>query len=206
MCGICGEFSYAAGDVNPETVLRMTSTMAHRGPDADGTYLSPDRRVGFGHRRLSIIDLSEAGRQPMCNEDRTVWITFNGEIYNHEEVRRELVARGHTYQSRTDTETIVHAYEQWGVEAIDRLHGMFAFAIWDERRGKMLLVRDRIGIKPLYFCQSGGRLLFGSEIKAILAHGAVTPDLDEDAAFHYLSFMVTPAPMTMFAGIRKLPA
>lgn len=206
MCGICGEFSYAAGDVNPDTVLRMTSTMAHRGPDADGTYLSPDRRVGFGHRRLSIIDLSEAGRQPMCNEDRTVWITFNGEIYNHDEVRRELVARGHVYHSRTDTETIVHAYEEWGVEAIHRLHGMFAFAIWDERRGKMLLVRDRIGIKPLYFRQDGGRLLFGSEIKAILAHPAVTPDLDEEAAFHYLSFMVTPAPMTMFAGIRKLPA
>ena len=207
MCGVCGTFAYGwTVPDDPGVVVRMRDTMEHRGPDDAGAYYSPDRRVAFGHRRLSIVDLSPAGHQPMCNEDGTLWIAFNGEIYNHAELRPELEARGHRYRSRSDTETLLHLYEEHGSSMLDRLRGMFALAIWDERAQKLFLARDRIGIKPLYYTVQDGRLIFGSEIKAILAHPAVRPDVDEEALYHYLTFLTTPPPSTMFSGIRKLPA
>ncbi|MFQ5876382.1 MAG: asparagine synthase (glutamine-hydrolyzing) [Acidobacteriota bacterium] len=207
MCGICGVFEFGSAEpaVDEATLTRMRDTLTHRGPDDAGLYVSADRRVGFGHRRLSIIDLSPAGRQPMSNEDGTVWITFNGEIYNHAELRVELERRGHVYRSRTDTETIVHLYEEEGADCVRRIEGDFAIAVWDERRRRLLLARDRLGVKPLYYALLPGRLLFGSEIKAILAHPAVSRRLDLAALYHYLTFVVAPAPRTLFEGVRKLP-
>ena len=207
MCGICGIFSYGwqAAD-NGTMVRRMRDTMEHRGPDGAGVYLSEDRRVALGHRRLSIVDLSPAGAQPMTNEDGAVWVTFNGEIYNHAALAREMEARGHRYRSRSDTETLLHLYEEYGPAMLSRLHGMFAFAIWDVARQRLFLARDRVGIKPLYYTVADGRFLFASEIKALVAHPAVDRDLDEEALYHYLTYYTTPAPSTMFRGIRKLPA
>jgi asparagine synthase (glutamine-hydrolysing) len=207
MCGICGIYSYGWSQEDPtDTVVRMRDAMPHRGPDDAGAYVSPDRRLALGHRRLSIVDLSPAGHQPMCNEDGSVWIAFNGEIYNHAELRPGLEARGHVYRSRSDTETLVHLYEEYGVEMLQHLRGMFAFAIWDARRERLFLARDRVGIKPLYYTHADGRFLFGSEIKALLAHPAVERDLDPVALYHYLTYYTTPAPQTMFRGIEKLPA
>jgi asparagine synthase (glutamine-hydrolysing) len=207
MCGICGVVAYGwhTGE-DPGVLVRMRDAMAHRGPDDAGAYHSPDRRVALGHRRLSIVDLSPAGHQPMCNEDGSVWIVFNGEIYNHLELRRELEGKGHRYVSATDTETLLHLYEEEGEAMLPRLRGMFAFAIWDERRQRLFAARDRIGIKPFYFSQQDGRFLFASEIKALAEHPSVTMDVDDEALYHYLTFMTTPAPATLVAGIRKLPA
>src|ERR687895_547850 len=179
MCGICGVLgtrdSFAAGE---EVVSRMRETLVHRGPDDGGTWTAP--RIGLGHRRLSIIDLSPAGHQPMSNEDGTVWVTFGGEIYNHEELRPELEAKGHVYRSHTDTETIVHLYEEEGPRCVERLHGMFHYAIWDTRTRELHLARDRLGKKPLYYAQPADGFLFASEIKALLEHPALTPELDEE--------------------------
>src|ERR687895_786659 len=203
MCGICGVLgtrdSFAAGE---EVVSRMRETLVHRGPDDGGTWTAP--RIGLGHRRLSIIDLSPAGHQPMSNEDGTVWVTFGGEIYNHEELRPELEAKGHVYRSHTDTETIVHLYEEEGPRCVERLDGMFHYAIWDTRSRELHLARDRLGKKPLYYAQPDGGFLFASEIKALLEHPSLTPELDEEAFFHHLTFACAPAPLTMFAGVRKL--
>ena len=205
MCGICGILSISPGfDASEPTVVAMRDTMVHRGPDDAGADSWGDGRVAFGHRRLSIVDLSPAGHNPMPNEDQTVWITFNGEIYNHRALRSELEAKGHRYRSNTDTETIIHLYEEEGPRCVERLQGMFAIAIWDERRQELFLARDRLGIKPLYYTQPPGGFAFASEIKALLAHPAVSPDLDEEAFFHYLTFVCTPAPLTMFKGISKL--
>jgi asparagine synthase (glutamine-hydrolysing) len=205
MCGICGILatsdSFACDD---DVVAAMRDTMAHRGPDDSGAWTSPDGRVAFGHRRLSIVDLSPAGHCPMPNEDGTVWITYNGEVYNHAELRPELEAKGHVYRSHCDTETILHLYEEEGPRCVERLEGMFGFAIWDARRRELFLARDRLGIKPLYYAQPPGGFLFSSEIKALLEHPAISPDLDEEAFQHYLTFVCTPAPLTMFKGIRKL--
>lgn len=182
----------------------MRETLRHRGPDDAGAWISPQGRVGLGHARLSIVDLSEAGRQPMSNEDGSVWITFNGEIYNHANLRGPLEAKGHRYHSTTDTESIVHLYEEIGEATPSQLDGMFAFAIYDARKDELLLARDRIGVKPLYYALLPGGLLFASEIKAILAHPAMSPSLDFQAFLHYLTFVSTPAPLTLFAGIRKM--
>lgn len=207
MCGIAGLYNYGASerDERPD-LCRMRDTMAHRGPDACGLYQSPDRRVVLGHRRLSIVDLSAAGRQPMSNEDGSIWITFNGEIYNHQQHRAALLARGHQFRSHTDTECILHLYEEFGVDCISRLDGMFAFALWDQNRRQMLLARDRLGKKPVYYTLAGGKLLFASEIKALLEYPGVTRDVDVDAMGHYLTFSNTPAPFTLFRNIRKLAA
>ncbi len=206
MCGICGIYSYGwRAEDHASIVARMRDAMEHRGPDDAGVHLSPDGRVALGHRRLSIVDVSPAGHQPMTNEDGTIWIVFNGEIYNHAVLRRELEGRGHVYRSRTDTETLLHLYEEQGPEMLSRLHGMFALAIWDQRKRRLFLARDRIGIKPLYYSFVDGRLLFASEIKGILQHPAVERDIDPEALYHYLTFMATPAPRTMFRGISKLP-
>src|SRR4051794_28185171 len=205
MCGICGIRSWSDNFALEEDVLeRMCETIAHRGPDDQGVWMRPEEGIGLGHRRLSIVDLSPAGHNPMPNEDGTVWITYNGEVYNHATLRTELEAKGHVYRSHTDTETILHLYEEEGIRCVERLHGMFAFAIWDSRRRELFVARDRLGIKPLYYAQPAGGFVFGSEIKALLEHPAITPDLDEEAFFHYLTFVCTPAPLTMFKGIRKL--
>ncbi len=212
MCGIVGvlqpsppEGQHAAAPVREEILLRMRDAMTHRGPDDAGAWISPDGSVGLAHRRLSIIDLSDAARQPMSNEDGSLWITFNGEIYNHEALRRELERLGHRYTSHADTESILHAYEEWGVDAIQRLQGMFAFALWDGRRRHLWLARDRLGKKPLYFTLADGALLFASEIKALLKHPSVRPKLGEEALWHALTYAVAPAPLTLFEGIWKLP-
>jgi asparagine synthase (glutamine-hydrolysing) len=205
MCGVCGILAFRDSFVTDEaTITRMRDALVHRGPDDGGVYRSPDGRVAFGHRRLSIVDLSPAGHGPMPNEDGSVWITYNGEVYNHAALRAELEPRGHRYRSHTDTETILHLYEELGPRCVERLQGMFAFGIWDERRRRLFLARDRLGVKPLYYTATPAGFVFGSEIKALLEHPAVTADLDEEAFDHYLSFACTPAPMTLFAGIRKL--
>src|SRR4051812_18287954 len=179
MCGICGVVSRRSG-VDQVDLRAMTDTMAHRGPDADGFYVSPDHQVGFGFRRLSIVDLA-TGDQPMSNEDDSIWLVFNGEIYNHADHRPGLEARGHRFRSRCDAEVVLHLYEEYGPDCVHHLRGMFAFAIWDSRRRQLLLARDRIGVKPLYFAALPGRVLFGSEIKALFGHPALAPRLNEDA-------------------------
>jgi asparagine synthase (glutamine-hydrolysing) len=154
MCGICGIAAFDGSfAVSEDVVTRMRETIGHRGPDDAGSWVDPTGRVALGHRRLSIVDLSSAGHNPMPNEDGTVWITYNGEIYNHRELRAELEAKGHVYRSRTDTETIIHLYEEEGIDCVKRLHGMFAFAIWDTRKQQLFLARDRLGVKPLYWSQ-----------------------------------------------------
>jgi asparagine synthase (glutamine-hydrolysing) len=205
MCGIAGLLGTRDGfAVDEELVTEMRELIHHRGPDDGGSWHSPEHRVALAHRRLSIIDLSPAGHQPMSNEDGTVWITFGGEIYNHMDLRPELEEKGHVYRSHTDTETIVHLYEEEGPRCVERLHGMFHYAIWDSRSRELHLARDRLGKKPLYYAQPEGGFVFGSEIKALLAHPSLTAELDEEAFFHYLTFVCTPAPLTMFKGIRKL--
>jgi asparagine synthase (glutamine-hydrolysing) len=199
MCGICGFNSK-----DEKLIQRMTDEMTHRGPDQSGVYCAEG--ISLGHRRLSIIDLSEHGRQPMSNEDGTVWLSFNGEIYNFQELRPELIAKGHRFVSNSDSEVIVHAYEEYGVEAISKLRGMFAFAIWDAKKKSLLLVRDRIGIKPLYYYCKGGKLAFASEIKAILQDSTIPRELNRQALYDYIGVEFTPAPETMFSNINKLPA
>jgi asparagine synthase (glutamine-hydrolysing) len=205
MCGICGILAFNDGFAcDGRVAVAMRDTMIHRGPDDAGVWVSPTGRVALAHRRLSIVDVSHSGHQPMSNEDGSVWISFNGEIYNHAELRSELEARGHRYRSRCDTETIVHLYEEEGARCVERLDGMFAIAIWDERRRELFLARDRLGKKPLYWTRTAAGLTFASEIKALLRHPAVSADLDVDAFHDYLTFVCTPAPSTMFAGISKL--
>jgi asparagine synthase (glutamine-hydrolysing) len=212
MCGIVGSFQPSATATSPEIVARMRDRMPHRGPDGVGLWCSPDRKCVFGHRRLSIIDLSDVASQPMSNAAGTVTLTFNGEIYNHADLRRQLEALG-KYQWRTDhsdTEVLLHAYEEWGVDCVQKFYGMFAVAIYDSRdpgRPVLHLIRDRVGIKPLYFSRtSRGDWLFASEIRALIAHPDVSVQMDRTAFWHYLTFIVTPAPMTLFRGLFKLPA
>ena len=209
MCGICGVWEYgaAAGGVELSLVERMRDRMPHRGPDDAGAQLFDEGRLGLGHRRLAIVDLSPAGHNPMrgCAQHQ-VWTVFNGEIYNHAELREGLERRGHRYHSRTDTETILHLYEERGLDFVHDLEGDYAIALWDAQREQLVLVRDRVGVKPLYFHHAGGRLVFASEIKAILEHPSVTAEADEEQLYHYLTFLTTPAPRTLFRGIRKLPA
>ncbi|MFH1537899.1 MAG: asparagine synthase (glutamine-hydrolyzing) [bacterium] len=202
MCGIAGVLFSDGRPVDESSIKKMTDTLAHRGPDAWGLHVSGP--VGLGHRRLSIIDLSAAGKQPMCNEDETVWISYNGEIYNFLEIREELENLGHAFRSATDTEVVVHAYEEWGVDCLERFNGMFAFCIWDDTRRRLWLVRDRIGIKPVFYCKLPDRFVFGSEIKAILADDAVQRSIDYEALSYYLSLNWMPAPHTLFSGVKQL--
>jgi len=208
MCGISGALVLdRAGEPITESLLTaLNAPLGHRGPDGAGVWLAPDRRVGFAHRRLAIVDLSPAGAQPMSDAAGEVWVTYNGEIYNHAALRRELEARGHRFRSHhCDTEVIIHAYREWGIDCLERFRGMFAFGLWDARQKRLWLVRDRIGVKPLYYAVNRGRLTFASEIKALLADPGQPRAIDEDAFFHYLSFLTTPAPATLFKGIKKLP-
>ena len=198
---MCGIFGIASDNVKGFPLKQATDTLIHRGPDEGGTY--SDDHVGLGHRRLSIIDLS-SGQQPMFNEDRTQCIIFNGEIYNFLELRDELLSKGHIFTTRSDTETILHAYEEWGERSVERLRGMFAFAIWDIRKRKLFLARDRFGIKPLFYASRYGHMYFASEMKAILASQEIARDMDETALACYFTLSYIPAPLTIFKGIRKL--
>lgn len=208
MCGICGVWEYGAtrGRVDRNLLVSMRDAMTHRGPDDAGELIFDEARGGLGFRRLSIIDLSPAGHQPMHGCTDRVWLVFNGEIYNHAKLRQELEQRDHIYASRTDSETILHLYEERGLDFVNDLEGDYAIAIWDADREQLVLVRDRAGVKPLYFYHQNGRFMFASEIKAILQHPEVTPELNEEALYHYLTFVTTPAPQTLFKDIKKLPA
>ncbi|HZS25154.1 MAG TPA: asparagine synthase (glutamine-hydrolyzing) [Gaiellaceae bacterium] len=205
MCGICGWIDSESA-VDPAVLKAMTWTLRHRGPDDEGFLFESTGRasVGLGFRRLSIIDLV-TGNQPISNEDGTVQVVFNGEIYNFRELRRELESRGHEFRTGSDTEVLVHLYEEDGPELATRLNGMFAFAIWDARRSTLTLGRDRFGKKPLYYAELSHGLIFGSEIKALLAHPASERSLDRDALGEYLALEYVPAPRSIFAGIRKVP-
>jgi len=207
MCGISGLANWGDG----ETLARMTHVQTHRGPDDTGLW---ERRfpdggyIGLGSRRLAILDLSPDGHMPMSNEDGSVWITYNGEIYNFAELRRELEGKGHRFRSHTDTEAMVHLYEEYGADCLNRLKGMFAFAICDLRgcSQKLFLARDHFGIKPLYYCERDGKLAFASEVKALLEVPGIEARINREALDQYLTFLWVPDPATMFEGIRKLPA
>ncbi len=209
MCGIAGILRFGGTrSVDGSALKAMGDSMAHRGPDGEGNWLSPDRNIGLAHRRLAIVDLSDAAAQPMCDAEETVWVTFNGEIYNHLDLRRTLERAGHRFRTdHSDTEVLVHGYKEWGIDGlVDRLDGMFAFGLWDNGEKRLFLARDRIGIKPVYFMRTAGAFRFASEIKAILSDPDVPRDVEPAALNHYLSFMVAPAPLTMFKDIFKLPA
>ncbi len=204
MCGIAGLFrASGVSEEDRQSVARMTAAQAHRGPDASGLHAAT--YAVLGHRRLSILDLSSAGHQPMGNEDGSIQVTFNGEIYNQRELRRELNRAGHDFRSTTDTEVLVHGYEQWGIEGLlARLRGMFAFGLYDPRRG-LLLARDRLGIKPLYYFAAGETLLFASEVKALLRSGLVPEERDRKALAGFLIAGAVPSPLTIVKGVRCLP-
>lgn len=202
MCGIAGIFEPGRETAIEQPVLkRMADTLRHRGPDDEGFYSA--RSIGLAHRRLSIIDVS-GGHQPLSNEDGSVWIAFNGEIYNFEELNQRYLKSGHSFKTRCDTETIVHLYEELGEGVFAELRGMFAIALWDERERKLVLARDRIGKKPLFYCWDGQRLVFGSEIKALWAAGGVYKDMDQEALADYFAFQYVPCPKTIYRHIRKL--
>ena len=202
MCGICGIFhSERTRRVNRDLLAGMSQQIVHRGPDDDGFFV--EENVGLAMRRLSIIDI-QTGHQPLSNEDGDVWIVFNGEIYNHQDLRKDLESRGHRYRTKSDTETIVHLYEEYGSKCVEHLRGMFAFAIWDRRKRRLFIARDRLGIKPLYYRFDSSTLLFGSEIKTILAYPGVKPEFNHGVLAEYLAFGYLAGEETMYAGIRKL--
>ena len=202
MCGICGQFNFAGDEpVQPEIVRRMTDSIAHRGPDDEGYFFSGP--LGLGFRRLSIIDLA-GGHQPMFDAQQTVCITFNGEIYNYKELRQELKKYGHCFRTNSDTEVIIHGYKEWGTDVFNHLNGMFGVAIWDLQRKRLVVARDAMGIKLVYYRIAGGRFTFGSEIRAVLAGEQSQPEIDPTALNLFLRFRYTPSPLTLFQGIRKL--
>ena len=200
MCGIAGIVSQSA---DLELIGPMTGALSHRGPDGSGIW--SDGLCSLGHRRLAIIDLSVKGKQPLCNENETVWIVFNGEVYNFQELRAELERFGHKFDSHTDTEVIVHAYEQWGTECVKKLRGMFAFAIWDQQKRRLFLARDRVGKKPLYYADNGRCFAFASELQGLLQNPEVQREVDLEAVDSYLSWGYVPAPLTGFKNVSKLP-
>lgn len=202
MCGICGKLNFDRhARIDPALIPAMLDSIRHRGPDDEGSYSAG--HVTLGHRRLSIIDL-ETGHQPLSNEDGTVWIVFNGEIYNYRELREFLLGKGHVFKTKTDTETIVHLYEELGPACVEKLRGMFAFAIWDENQNTLFLARDRVGIKPLYYSLSNESLVFASEIKAILADPSVSPEVAPHVVDRFLTFLYLPGEETLLKGVKKL--
>jgi asparagine synthase (glutamine-hydrolysing) len=212
MCGIAGAvWTRPDREIDPDTLARMTAAIEHRGPDDFGHFFSPPSAgdasgaaCALGHRRLSIIDL-EGGHQPLSNEDGTVWVVFNGEIYNYRELREELIGRGHHFKTSTDTEVIVHLYEELGAGCVERLRGMFAFAVWDTRQGRLLLVRDRLGQKPLFYREESGRLLFASELKSLLQVPGIPRTVDPEAIDLFLQYQYVPHPRCILKGFAKLP-
>jgi len=223
MCGICGEIDFNRRGIRMEVLRRMCEVLAHRGPDDEGMVFfkrnqcvevkypfassldGNDFEVALGHRRLSIIDLSSVAHQPMCNEDKTVWIVYNGEIYNFQEIRKELEKKGHFFKSNSDTEVILHAYEEWDVDCLKVFRGMFAFAIWDSKLKRIFMARDRLGKKPLVYFHQNGHLAFASELKALLQVPTFERNVDGNAIHHYLTYQYVPSPDTIFEGIKKLP-
>ena len=205
MCGICGELTFEAGAcVQPETLVAMREQLVHRGPDDRGLFVTDDGRAGLGFRRLRIIDLSAMANQPMSNEDGSVHVVFNGEIYNFRELRAGLIARGHRFRSHADTEVIVHLYEERGAEFVEAIDGMFAIAVWDSRLKRLVLARDRAGKKPLFYYQDARRIVFGSEIKAFFAHPEVPVAIDEAQIPWYFLYGYVPHPATPYRGIRQV--
>ena len=200
MCGISG-IALKDGEVSRERLRAMTDVLQHRGPDDSGIFIH--KNIGLGHRRLSIIDL-KGGHQPMSNEDESIWVVYNGEIYNHDEIRKELVENGHNYNTRSDTETIIHLYEDKGIDGVNDFRGMFAYALWDSRKRQVILVRDRLGVKPLYYYYNEGNLIWGSEIKAILESGYLKPSLRLESLPDYLANRYTSGEETLFKGIKRL--
>lgn len=204
MCGICGQFNFQDDrPVERDVIVRMARAMVHRGPDDEGFHFSGS--VGLGFRRLSIIDL-QGGHQPMSDREATVWVVFNGEIYNFPELRGELEAYGHVFQTRSDTEVIVHGYKQWGLDVLNHLNGMFGLAIWDERQRRLVIARDAMGIKLIYYRLSSGRVTFGSEIRSVRAAGGEVEEIDPVSLNLFLRYRYAPAPYTLFKGVRKLAA
>jgi len=204
MCGICGLWQ-SSSVVDETTLQTMNDRQAHRGPDDSGVYRNPDGRLSLGFRRLAIIDLSPNGHQPMTNEDGCLWLVFNGEIYNYPELRKALVRAGHEFKSTSDTEIILHGYEEWGEGVLTRLRGMFAFALWNENTHTLFLARDRLGIKPLHYYWDGKRFAFASEIKALLTLPGLKTDLDHSAIWDYFTYLYIPTPKSIYKFIRKLP-
>ena len=202
MCGICGKLDFNEKGINRDLLKKMADSLSHRGPDDTGIFSHSS--IGLGHRRLSIIDLSPSGHQPMSNEDESIWLVFNGEIYDFQEHRERLLAKGHRLKSKTDCETLIHLYEDKGIDCLENLNGMFAFALWDGRNRQLWLGRDRLGIKPLYYYWDDKRLLFASEIKAILCDPDVPREIDRQALDLYLTLNYIPAPWTIFKNIKKL--
>src|SRR5215471_8924110 len=202
MCGICGQFNFGSLEpVRRRDIETMTKTLVHRGPDDEGYYI--EGPLGFGFRRLSIIDLA-GGHQPMSDQEESLWVIFNGEIYNFLELRRELEGYGHVFRTKSDTEVIVHGYKQWGDEVLNRLNGMFGLAIWDVRRRRLFLARDPFGIKPLYYRIDGDRVYFASEMRAVRAAMPHEAEIDPTSLNLFLRYRYTPSPYTMFKGLRKL--
>ncbi len=210
MCGICGKISLN-GAVSENLIRKMCEVLVHRGPDNEGVCIKEVKgeglrvNVGLGHRRLSVIDVSSAGHQPMCNEDGSIWLVMNGEVYNFPGLRKDLEKRGHVFKSHTDTEVIIHLYEEKGVDCLSDLRGPFAFAIWDEKKQRLFLARDRVGKRPLYYTYRNQTLIFASEIKAILQDPEVSTEVNRSAITDYLSYGYVPTPQSMFKGIMKLP-
>ena len=207
MCGICGVIDFKGQDKVNETLLKqMCAQMEHRGPDGEGTYINCSSPVhaGLGHRRLKIIDLSEAGKQPMSNEDGSICITFNGEIYNFQELRKELEKKGHIFKSSTDTEVIIHLYEEYAEDCVKYLRGMFAFALWDNKNRSLFLARDRVGKKPLLYYHNKNFFCFASEFTSILASGLISKEINYEAIHYYLTFGYIPAPLSVYKHIFKL--
>lgn len=207
MCGIFGVWQHGENNrpIDRDLVKTATRVINYRGPDSEGYYFSPENRLALGQRRLSIIDLA-TGDQPMANEDDSIWIIFNGEIYNYHELREQLVQSGHTFKTKSDTEVIIHGYEQYGDEVAAKLNGIFAFAIWDSKKQKLLLARDHFGVKPLYYYDNGSELVFASEIKAILAYSQIAKKLNVQSLALTLKYRHSPAPITMFEDVKKLSA
>jgi asparagine synthase (glutamine-hydrolysing) len=201
MCGICGKLSIN-GKVDRSLIEGMCETIAHRGPDDQGAYIGD--LIGLGHRRLSILDLSQAGHQPMSNPDKTLWITYNGEIYNFQEIRDELQKYGYHFQSNSDTEVVLYAYQKWGADCLQRFNGIFAFAIWDEQNQRLFLVRDRLGVKPLYYHLDSQNIIFASEIKALLQDSGLSKELSHEGILNYFTFGHSVAPNTIFRDVFKL--
>ncbi|HHT9112320.1 MAG: asparagine synthase (glutamine-hydrolyzing) [Planctomycetes bacterium] len=203
MCGICGIYKKSSSKISEEKITKMRDIMSSRGPDDAGIYIA--EHVGLGHRRLSIIDLSEAGHQPMANEDGTIWMVFNGEIYNFLRLRTRLESLGHIFKSRTDCEVIIHGYEEWGERIFEEIFGMFAIAIWDEKRQALILARDRVGEKPLFYSESNGTVTFASDIKSVVEGMDTRPEIDYKAMDTFLAHICVPHPFTIFKNVRKVP-
>ena len=205
MCGIFGVYNFSDEPIDKVKFTVSNNKLAHRGPDGEGYYWDNFCSLALGHRRLSIIDI-ESGHQPMCNENESVWITFNGEIYNYLELKEYLISKGHIFKTKCDTEVLIHGYEEFGEELPKKLNGIFAFAIWDKNKKYLLLARDHFGVKPLYYLKDGKRIIFSSEIKSIINYTGQKPKINLKALNLCLTIRHTPSPFTLFEGINKLPA